>query len=331
MLHLIVPMLLSLFLVMGAIFWWGGGVIKLQAFGVLLISVLLIVAFLSALLLREFSRLCAAAQAFGEGNYGIRLSPYPYSPLTIVNQAFNTMADRTQRSIDAQRELTAAVSHELRTPIARLRFALEILAVTTDEEKKQHHISEMNTDMDELGQLLSELLVYARLDAQQGQVVHPVIVEVKAWFSQCKAQWVFLPSDKIIEWCCDASIAVDEMARFDADLMRRALGNLVQNAYHHAHQYVAVTLGKSDEHYVLRVADDGVGIPEVDRQRLFEAFAVGEISRNKCNTGFGLGLAIVKRVLNAHGGSVHIEDSLLGGAQFSMYLPIIRALPESPN
>lgn len=328
--RLLLPLTLSLLGVAGLVFclvvWLGllplpSGDLAV-AFTALAIALVLAVWFWSRLLWLEFVRLKIYAEAFGAGNYAVRLPDCQYSPLTPVMQAFNDMAERTQRGINAQRELTAAISHELRTPVARMRFALDMLASSRNDADRQRHISSMNSDMDELGHLLSELLVYARLEQSRMPAIQWQSVRIQPWFEQCLARLLVLVQSKTLVWSCD-TLAADECAHFDPALMRRLLDNLVQNASRYANSRIAVTFAKNVTHYLLQVDDDGGGIPPEERERLFEPFAVMEASRNKENAGVGLGLAIVKRIVEAHAGSAVIETSPLGGARFTVSWAIL--------
>lgn len=286
----------------------------------LAIALLLVVSFWSWLLWREFIKLQQSADAFGVGNYAVRLPDCPYSPLATITQAFNRMAERTQHSINTQRELTAAVSHELRTPIARMRFALDMLASSDNEADHQRHIASMNVDMDELNHMLTELLVYARLEQNGASVTHIKLVDVQQWLDQCMGRLIVLSADKTLTWTL-GGVSGEEYALFDPVMMCRALENLVQNAFRHAHSCVTVRFDYTSTHYCLQVDDDGIGIPVAERERLFEPFAVLDTSRNKDNAGFGLGLAIVKKIAVAHSGVVVIQDALLGGARFVISWP----------
>ena len=107
----------------------------------------------------------------------------------------------------------------------------------------------------------------------------------------------------------------------EADL-RRMIRNLLSNAAAHARSVVAVTLQEQDDTIVLHVDDDGEGIPYFQRLDVFERFARLDPSRTSSTGGTGLGLAIVKDVVIRHGGNVHIDDSPLGGARFTVEFPI---------
>ena len=306
---------------------WIAPYINLIILATLLLLVALVILFWVWTLWRDLSRLRQAAERFGAGEYDTRVSFKKSGRLAQLNHAFNTMAEQTQSSIRSHKELTSAVSHELRTPVARMRFSLEMLEDTQDAADKARYIGNMNADMDELDSLLNELLTYARLD--QGRSSANIQIEALCpWLDQAMNSLKPLSGAIALSWECD-ELAKQVTAKFDTMLMNRLLSNLVQNAIRYANTRVLVSVSLSDNKVVLCVDDDGVGIPESERERLFEAFATQDDSRNKASDGFGLGLAIVRGVAKAHNGHVEIQDSPLGGALFCVSWAGLSAVSEA--
>ena len=257
-----------------------------------------------------------AADEFGTGHYSVRIPYKKRSPIAEVTQAFNAMAERTQRSIHSHKELTSAVSHELRTPVARMRFALEMLSATDDKEDQQRFVNAINNDIDELDLLLEELLTYARFDQHDAAMkLHEV--PLIPWLDTSMKKLMPLATDKILDYRLEG-IGVNEAAWIEPRLMSRVLDNLVQNALRYAKQQVKVTLTKDHNDYLLIVEDDGTGIPETARTHIFDAFSRLDASRDRASGGFGLGLAIAARIVKGHQGTLTIHDSALGGAQFEV-------------
>ncbi len=260
-----------------------------------------------------------AADEFGAGNYSARIPYKKRSPIAEVTKAFNTMAERTQRSIHSHKELTSAVSHELRTPVARMRFALEMLIATNDSGDQQRFVNAINNDIDELDLLLEELLTYARFDQHDAAMTLREI-PLRPWFDNSMKQLLPLAKDKTLDYQIE-SIGVNETAWMEPRLMSRVLDNLVQNALRYAKQQVKVTLTNAQDDCLLVVEDDGVGIPETARAHIFDAFSRLDASRDRASGGFGLGLAIAARIVKGHQGAISIHDSALGGAQFEVRIP----------
>lgn len=261
-----------------------------------------------------------AARRFGEGDLDVRAKVSRHSNLQAQVQVFNSMADRIQDSIVAQKDMINAVSHELRTPIARLDFGLEILRQRGPGEDSSARIAALKDDIRELDGLVTELLGLARLD----QLTAPPALQAVS---------LRLVLDSLAASCVDAlqvrsialDIAVDPAAdriHVEPRLLARAVQNLLGNAIRHAVRRVAcgarVTPAGDIE---IHVDDDGAGIASADRERIFDPFVRLDDSRNRATGGFGLGLAIVRRIARLHGGHVDVQTSPLGGARFTLTVP----------
>lgn len=268
---------------------------------------------------KDITRIRKAAERFGAGDLDVRVPYKKTARLAQLSQAFNNMAEQTQSSIRSHNELTSAVSHELRTPVARMRFSLDMLEESESPEDRSRYVENMNVDMEELDLLLNELLSYARLD-QGNNNLNLQVLALQEWMGSAVDGLRGLTGDIALGWAGNDLVG-SELAGFDPVLMNRLLSNLVQNAARYANTRVLITLSETELEHQICVDDDGVGIPEADRERLFEAFATRDNSRNKESEGFGLGLAIVKRIVDAHQGTVAIHDSPLGGAQFCVRWP----------
>lgn len=263
---------------------------------------------------RNLSQLQSAAESFGAGEYATRVPQSKYSRLASLSSAFNAMAERTQRSIDSHKELTSAVSHELRTPVARMRFSLEMLSANDNQQDKKRYIEDINTDIEELDLLLGELLTYARFDRDSGNMTFQS-QNITTWLSDSMERLQPLANKMQLDYKIE-NISTKEMATFEPRLMSRVLDNLVQNALRYANTTVRVSLSKDHQNYILSVEDDGIGIAEDEREKLFDAFSRIDSSRDRSSGGFGLGLAIAKRIVKGHQGTISVDDSDLGGAGF---------------
>ena len=290
----------------------------------LLLSLLLLVMALTTFfwiwkLWKDITYIRRAAERFGEGDHDVCVPYKKTAQLAQLSQAFNNMAEQTQNSIRSHKELTSAVSHELRTPVARMRFSLDMLEETDSSDDRQRYVNNMNTDMEELDLLLNGLLTYARFD-QGTSNVNLQAVSLHERMGKSVQALRGLTGDVALDWE-GRGLSNSELAYFDPTLMSRLLSNLLQNAARYANTRVLITVSETEQSHQFCVDDDGIGIPESDRERLFEAFATRDSSRNKASEGFGLGLAIVRRIVEAHQGTVEIHDSALGGAQFCVCWP----------
>ncbi|MEU6685936.1 ATP-binding protein [Streptomyces sp. NPDC046832] len=210
-----------------------------------------------------------------------------------------------ETSVERQRRFVADASHELRSPIASLRTQLEVAAAHPELLDLDGAVA----DTVRLQRLAADLLLLARLDAGER------------------------PSDAKIDL---AGIAREEAegrtgVTVDAEpaevagsrgQLGRVLANLLDNAQRHARSAVTVTVRCEGDRAVVGVADDGDGVPEDDRERIFERFVRLDAARSRDDGGAGLGLAIARDVAVRHGGTLTAGRGPAGGALFELRLPL---------
>ena len=256
------------------------------------------------------------------GDMTLRLPVDGTDEMASLATNYNSMSDHIQRLIEAQRELMRAVSHELRTPVARIRFGMEMLAEEDDYEYRIQQVDMIDKDIEALNTLIDEIMTYAKLE--QGtpsldfekivlfEVLDQVIVETEALKTQKEIELLPLP----------INLVVDAERRY----LHRVVQNLVGNAVRYCDHKVIVSGGIDDAGMAyVQVEDDGAGVPEEERQRIFEAFARLDDSRTRASGGYGLGLSIVSRIAYWFGGQIAVDQSpILGGARFTMSWPARR-------
>ena len=272
----------------------------------------------------KLRRIIVAAESFGKADFNARARISERSALFPLANSFNDMAQKIQQLIASHKALTSAVSHELRTPISRIRFSMEMLENAEDKEERHQNISEIRKDIDELETLVSELLIYARFDREVPNLKLSEM-QVLAWMESI-ARKVGKALGHIRIQCHMSEPDQEYKILADPRYMSRALGNLVQNAVKYAAGRVDIRFEKTGRSYMIHVDDDGPGIPEADRRRIFQAFVRLDSSRSRDTGGHGLGLAIVKRIAVWHGGEVIVSKSLLGGARFTIKWKAVRVV-----
>ena len=264
---------------------------------------------------RDLEHIRLAAQRFGDNDLGSRILLPRRSTVRELAGHFNQMAERIESLIANQRELTNAVSHELRTPIARLSFELDQLKQQADPRQCLALITDMYADLGELEEMVSELLTYASLERGATQVTQENI-EAHSWLDSVIGS-VALEAEAEGVQLSLRTCEVD-VIQIEPRFMARAVINLLRNAIRYAERRVEVSLVKFGSGYEVRVCDDGPGIPEGGRAKIFQPFIRLDASRDRRTGGFGLGLALVQRVCQWHGGQVQVFDSEWGGASFRM-------------
>jgi len=258
---------------------------------------------------------------FGQGKFHVRVNVAAKSMIAPLADTFNNMAIRIQKLVESHKELTNAVSHDLRTPLARMRFGIDMLGSHPNETDKQRYINSMQTDIDELDYLINEMLTYATFEREQPDL-HMQTIQFVPWIEQIVEKLPSLNSNISVEINtvdCSADRCIDMEPRY----LQRVLNNLLTNASRYAVKKILVSVVEETHGLHVRIEDDGPGIPEKDRDIIFEAFKKSDSVAGKNQSGFGLGLAIVYKIIEWHGGSVRITDSSLGGACFDIEFPNI--------
>ena len=284
----------------------------LVGLGLILIVGLVLCYVLARSITAPLARMAEVAERFGSGDLGARMELSRANELRLVGDRFNHMADRIARLLDDKRRLLGDISHELKTPLARLRLSLELAKDGADAEAKGY-LERGDRQVEQLAALIDELLLYSRLEAQP-YAAERAPTPVAALVSE-------VASDPRI-----ASSVEGGDFPLDRRLMARALGNVVHNALSHTSGAVRVGARVGSDGLVLSVEDDGPGVPDGDRARIFEPFFRADQARERTGEqgGHGLGLTIAKRCVEAHGGTIVAEavrpDG--GGLRIVIHVPI---------
>lgn len=274
-------------------------------------TVLAICAIGIALLLRPVSRqfelVESTAQQIASGDLSARIGKEGRVGASKLAGAFNNMADRTETMVRTQAELLQAVSHELRTPLSRIHFAVDLIRTASPEEREER-LKALELASDDLDKIVGELMTYVRMENTPGAEPSEVVVAdaIDALFDK---QAIISPD---VEFTRGDGVNSGLSVTVDADAFDRAMRNLISNAAKYGRSRVQVEAETTAEHVVIDINDDGPGIPEADRGRVFDPFV--RLSQSS-GTGVGLGLAIVRRIANRHGGTIEIAESPLGGCR----------------
>jgi signal transduction histidine kinase len=271
---------------------------------VLLASVLALSYIAVRWVVRPLQQLTRAAEALGED---LDRAPLPEEGPREVQQAaraFNTMQRRLAAFLDERTRMLAALSHDLKTPLTRMRLRAELL----DDEPLR---TRFEADLREM-----ETMVKQTLDFMRGLGGHeaPQAVDVIALLEALQSDQEALGHAMKIEGHTIAPFVGV------ASLLKRALGNLLDNAFAFGTQ-ATVRVDDSAAQLVLHIADNGPGIPNAELERVFEPFHRLEGSRSRATGGTGLGLSIARSIARSHGGDVALRNAAQGGLDAVMTLP----------
>ncbi len=254
--------------------------------------------------LKPVRMLAQAAERYGYGDRVI-LPEIGTGEVLRVIRAFNAMQDRIQRLIADRTQALAAVGHDLRTPIARLRLRIDMIADGAARDAMRRDAIEMET-------MISSLLAFLG----GGDSDQPV---VRTDLSVLATTLVDDAADEGHRIRYEGAEHLEAHVRFYD--MKRALDNLVTNALRHG-KTVVVSVEQRGDLAVLRVVDDGPGIPESRLEEARQPFVRLDTARGRNTEGLGLGLAIVERIVQAHGGRLLLSNRSTGGLQAEIELPI---------
>jgi len=232
-------------------------------------------------------------------------------------KTMNRMLDRLERASQRQRRFISDASHELRSPVAAIRQHAEVAVAHPDVTSVGELAETVLAENLRVQRLVEDLLLLASAD-EETLVLTPVPVDVDDLVF-AEARWLRSSTELRVD------IAEVSAGRVQGDQARlaRAVRNLASNAARHATAVIAFSLSQHNGTVRLTVADDGPGIPVAERDRIFQRFVRLDEARARDGGGSGLGLAIVAEVIRAHGGTVSVGESPLGGASFEVTLPAV--------
>lgn len=271
--------------------------------------------YLSRRMLRPLGTVATTAERIAEGELSARLDDTGDPDLTRIIGSFNRMATSLEERIKRERRFASDVSHELRSPLTALRGAVDLVMARRGDlpDRAQVGIDLLEQQVARFERMVLDLLEIARIEAGSAAVqpellrLEPLLRSVLAHLGASDVR-LELPAD-----AADAKVLVDTR-RFE-----RVLANLLENADRHGGGVAAVRVGTSLADARVHVDDAGPGVPEGDRDRVFERFTRGASARHRA--GAGLGLALVTEHLRLMGGWVSVGTSPEGGARFTVCLP----------
>ena len=253
-----------------------------------------------------------------EGKLDTKVKVVGEDEIAHLAATFNSMTEHIRRLIESQRELTRAVSHELRTPVARIRFAVDMLADTDDYEDRMSQRDYIDQDIESLNGLIDEILTYAKLEEGSPKMDWED-VDLQELVSQIVRETNALGKPVTVKV---GNVQKGAFAQADRRYLHRVLQNLAGNATRYAESTIIISAGLEKNEAFISVEDDGQGIPEKDREKVFIPFARLDDSRTRASGGYGLGLSIVSRIAFWFNGRMSVDESpTLGGARFIMTWP----------
>lgn len=274
------------------------------SFAISAITISIAAAFAARRMSRPMRKLAEAAERAGRGEDVGELPEHGAEEVHSTAVALNRMQSRLRRFVEDRTNMIAAISHDLRTPITSLRLRAEFIQ---DPETREKMIATLH----ELQSMADATLGFAR---EESVAEHTRVVDLG---SLCASVCDDLEE---IGW----NVRLDEAPRVPVrcrpEAIRRALRNVIENAVRYG-TCARVRVLLHTEHVEIAVEDDGPGIPEADRERVFKPFVRLESSRSRETGGVGLGLSITRTIVHAHGGEIKLSGGKPRGLRVSMMFP----------
>lgn len=260
-------------------------------------------AFVARRIARPISQLAAAASQAAAGGAAPRVPEEGPDDVRRAAHAFNQMTDQVSRTLENQRQLLRAVGHDLRTPLTALRINSEFIEDAELRERVQDSLEEL--------QELTEAVLSA-LRGGGGEKTRKI--DLAALVESLCTDLDELGEP--VSWASHAAAPVN----CRPNEVRRAVRNLIQNAVAYGNR-ADVCLSEQSDGYDIIVEDEGPGIAETDRKRVFEPFVRLDPARSAETGGSGLGLTIVKTIAESHGGHIRLENRSEKGLRACLSLP----------
>ena len=254
----------------------------------------------------RLQRLQETVDIVGAGDLSKRAKIEGSDEVAHLATSFNAATDKIERLVNSNRQLLANASHELRTPLARVRLGVEMLRKKRDPKRQKA----LEQDIAELDDLIDEILLMSRLDSQlsaSNKLLEKENIDLLALASEECARY---------ENCTLTGDHIEILG--DANLLRRLIRNLLDNAQKHGRPPVSISLLAGKE-ITLTVSDKGDGILPENQESVFQPFHREPGKQNV--QGYGLGLALVKQIAEIHGGEAIINQAKATGFSISINLP----------
>lgn len=272
--------------------------------------------------LEEFRQV---AGAISKGDFSKRVTVRGHNEMAQMGETLNYMCNELNLLEEKRRKFVSDASHELKTPMAGIKLICDSLvaAENPDIEMVKEFLGDMSDEVDRLTRIVERLLTLTRLDNGNSDLKLEE-TDIKSMLNQIVKKLSSIAQAKDIILYTDYSYNANEALLIDYDKIYEALYNIIDNAIKYSPEggYVHVDVHSDSGNMIIMIEDNGPGIPEEERERIFERFYRLDDSRARDTGGTGLGLSITKEAILMHGGSVEVQQAASGGSIFIVKLPM---------
>ena len=302
---------------------------SLIIFCVLLIILMgIISAFVSYIITQPIAEFKEIARAISKGDFSRRARIKGMSEIAQMGEALNYMCDELEAFEEKRKNFVSDVSHELKTPMAGIKLLCDSLvaADNPDIDTIREFLNDMSEEIDRLTRLINRLLTLSRLDASTALTRSSV--DITALSMGVVRSLEKIANEKNIELTFEPSDMPNELIEVDYDKIYESVYNIAENAIKYTPDggKVTVRIKRTAAECAVEVEDNGPGIPDAEKTKVFDRFYRLDDSRARDTGGTGLGLAITKEAILLHNGKIEVRDGTEGGSVFVITLPIERGV-----
>ena len=275
----------------------------------------------SASLTRKTSKLLQGIQSTEGGTLAQKVELKGHDELNALAEEFNDMTDRLSRNEEVRRRFVSDASHELKTPLAAIRLLTDSILQTEDIDNAtmREFVGDIGEEAERLTRITEKLLALTRLDG--GGETEMTRVELRDTIEKVLNMLRPLAAGRDIT--LDTNIEAPGRMLANADDLYQIVFNLAENGvkYNVPHGRVLLTLREEKNQVILLVEDTGIGIPEAEREKIFDRFYRVDKARSRAAGGTGLGLSIVRDMVRKYGGTIENGPRPEGGSWFRVTFP----------
>ncbi len=264
------------------------------------------------------------AKEISKGNFKKRMEVKGDSEIAQLSEAMNYMCAELEHFDERRRKFVSDASHELKTPMATIKLLCDSIVSTEnpDIEMVKEFLNDLSDEVDRLTRIIESLLVLTKLDSSEDSL-KPVMVDFGVMLKKIEKKLETIAVQRNIT--IHTEILTEDMQPImvDYDKIWEAIYNIEDNAikYSKIGSSIKVSAYIKGEHLIVEISDNGNGIPDEYKERIFERFYRLDDSRARDTGGTGLGLAIAKETVEMHGGKISVKDGENGGSIFIISLP----------
>lgn len=291
------------------------------------LSVMACAIVLGLLITRKFTRpvneLGEAIATLSQGDFSVRVREDGNDEFTDLAHAFNEMTGRMETLDRSRNQFVSNASHELKTPLATIKILVESLlySETYDEGMSKEFLGDVDKEIDRLNAVVVDLLTLVGMDSGETKL-NVAEMSLSSLVREEVKRLSPLARERGIE--LELNLRDEVTVSGDATKLSQVFYNLIDNAikYTPRGEGVKVEVLRMNKNAVVRVKDNGIGIPESDLKHIFDRFYRVDKARSRETGGTGLGLSIVKQIILAHGGTINVTSKVDNGSVFTVQLPL---------